>query len=89
MPFTVQCFALVDPGSNFFSTIIVLSYDALYYYSALAHALAPARDQLYICTSIRLQVLPSHILIVPHWRQPSYKYSDDDDAPGVSAGDQK
>ena len=35
-------------------------------------------DQLYICTSIRLQLLTSHILIVPHWRQ-SFHISVHDD----------
>ena len=40
---------------------------------------ALARDQLYICTSIRLQLLTSHILIVPHWRQSSHIIVHDDD----------
>ena len=39
------------------------------HYSALYSAVA--RDQLYICTSICLQLLTSHILIVQHWRQSS------------------
>ena len=42
---------------------------------------SPTRDQLYICTTIRLQLLTTHILIVPHWRQSFHisVHEDDDD----------